>query len=631
MKKLIFYTLSIFATFHLHAQTSDYGKVTMEELKMNKYSPDTAASAVILFDKGEYNLTDQLTVEMKRHMRIKFLTKAAIDDWASRTVNLTKNQESISKLKASCYNLENGSIVETKMDEKSIFKTKYDRYTDQVKFTIPNVKEGSVVEFSYILRSSDAFGPSWQFQHLIPTIYSEYKTYIPTTFTFRHELKGFLPLSEHGTKGTSETWIIKDIPAFKEEPFTLNVDDYISRIEFTITELFVPGNPIIKLGKTWPKIISELLDDQDFGGQIRSSGFLKSAVGEVTAGITDDEQKTKAILEYVKSKVEWNKYVDFIPDHPFKKVIEDRKGSSSEINLLIVSMLQKAGINAHPVLLSTRKHGIINPFWPRYSDFNDVICVAKIGTKRLLLDGTDRGLPMNALPERCLNGEGLVISKDEMEWIPLTAIRSRKVVNADYKLNPDGELIGKLTISRDGIDASDMRDSYKDLGKEKYLKDFVAGKSWEVNNSLFENLENPNQSAKEIHEVVINDHSQVAGNIIYLNPYIAGRMEENIFKSEQRLYPVDYSTPLDRIYMAKIQIPDGYAVEELPKQRVIMLPSNGGKFVYSATLTGNTINFVSQFIINKSVFAAEEYPHLREFYTQVVAKQAEQIVLKKNQ
>jgi hypothetical protein len=186
-----------------------------------------------------------------------------------------------------------------------------------------------------------------------------------------------------------------------------------------------------------------------------------------------------------------------------------------------------------------------------------------------------------------------------------------------------------LTISRDGLDASDMRESYKDLGKEKYLKDFIAGKSWVVSNSSFENLENPNQSAKEIHDITINDHSQVAGNIIYVNPYITGRMEENIFKSENRLYPVDYGTPVDQIYMAKIQIPDGYSVEELPKQRMILLPSNGGKFVYTATLLGNTLNFVSQFIINKSIFTAEEYPHLREFYMQVVAKQAEQIVLKK--
>src|SRR5205814_654382 len=123
--------------------------------------------------------------------------------------------------------------------------------------------------------------------------------------------------------------------------------------------------PIIYLGKTWPKIVQDLLEDQEFGVQIKTSGFLKSVVAEITAGMTSDDQKTRAILEYVKSKVEWNKTLDKIPDHPFKKVLEDKKGSSSEINLLIVCMLQKAGVNAHPVLLSTRKHGVVNPFWPR--------------------------------------------------------------------------------------------------------------------------------------------------------------------------------------------------------------------------------------------------------------------------
>ncbi|MFM7852955.1 MAG: hypothetical protein ACKO96_13820 [Flammeovirgaceae bacterium] len=81
--------------------------------------------------------------------------------------------------------------------------------------------------------------------------------------------------------------------------------------------------------------------------------------------------------------------------------------------------------------------------------------------------------------------------------------------------------------------------------------------------------------------------------------------------------------------MAKIQIPEGYVLEELPKPKVMLLPENGGKFVYSASNQGNVINFVSQFIINKSVFAVEEYPTLREFYNLVVAKQAELIVLKK--
>jgi hypothetical protein len=627
-KNFIFILLTI--PILSNGQTSDFGKITMEELQMKKYPLDTSASALILFDKGESGLNEQLQVVYKRHTRIKFFTKASIDTWASRTVYLTKGEDGISKLKAASYNLDDGKIIESKMDETSIFKTKYDRYTDEIKFTIPNAKEGSVIEFSYVIRTSASLLPGWQFQFEIPSAYSEYQTDTPKSFSFRKEMKGFLQITERVSKndGAYEKLIMKNIPAFKDEPFTANSDDYISKIDFHLTDVMIPGQ-YINLNTTWPKVVSELLDDQDFGGQIKGSGFLKNIVEDVTSGMTDDAQRTKAIYDYVKAKVEWNEVIDKIPDHPFKKVLEEKKGSTSEINLLLVSMLQKAGLKSWPVLLSTRRHGVVNPFYPQFRQFNDVICLVKLGDKKILLDASDRGLPMSALPERCLNGEGLVVSIDEMAWVPLVSIRSRKVVNADCKLSETGEISGKLSIKRDGLEASGMRESYRELGKEKYIKDFLSGKSWEVKSSSFDNLENPDQSANEVHEITINDHSQLAGNIIYLNPFVIGRMEENIFRSEQRLYPVDYSTPLDRIYMAKIQIPEGFFVEELPKQMVLLLPANGGKFVYSASQINNSINFVSQFIINKSVFSAEEYPFLREFYNQVIAKQAEQIVLKK--
>jgi hypothetical protein len=45
--------------------------------------------------------------------------------------------------------------------------------------------------------------------------------------------------------------------------------------------------------------------------------------------------------------------------------------------------------------------------------------------------------------------------------------------------------------------------------------------------------------------------------------------------------------------------------------------------------TESYITVTSSFQLNKNLFTQEEYPNLREFYTQVVAKQTEQIVLKK--
>lgn len=608
-----------------------FGEISMAEMKMSVYEKDSSAAAVILFDKGETYLSNDLNVEFKRHVRIKFFTKAEINEWSVKTIYLSHNEDGISKLKAATYNLEAGQIEVSEMDDASVFKTKVDRYTDQIKFTLPKVKEGSIIEYSYILKTQASLLPGWQFQHTIPAIRSEYKVSIPKTFTFRKDFQGFLPIQEHSSKndGAMEQWAMIDVPAFKEEPFITSPEDYVSKINFYLSEVFIPGRPIMNFNRSWKSIVKDLNDDLDFGVQIRTSGFLKKIVEETTRGISDDNTKIKAIYDYVKANVSWNTYIDKIPDHPFKKVLEEKKGSSSEINLLMVSMLQKAGFKALPVLLSTREHGMIKPFVPLFGQFNDVICLVKIGDKNILIDGTDKHLPMNALPERCLNGEGLVVSVDEMEWVPLVSIRSRSVVNVEYKVEKTGELNGKIKISRDGIEASDMRKSYTELGEEKYLKNSLGKRNWEISGSKFENLSDPNQSSKESHDVAINDHTQVADPVIYLNPYLVEKLEENKFKSEERKYPVDFSTPFDKIYMAKIQIPEGYVVEELPKPKVILLPENGGKFVFSATAQNNMINFVSQFIINKSVFTIEEYPALREFYNLVVAKQAEQIVLKK--
>lgn len=118
---------------------------------------------------------------------------------------------------------------------------------------------------------------------------------------------------------------------------------------------------------------------------------------------------------------------------------------------------------------------------------------------------------------------------------------------------------------------------------------------------------------------------------MYINPIITGQLDENPFKTEKREYPVDFGNPQEKMYLCKIVIPDGYEIEELPKQKVIMLPGNAAKFAYSVTSTGNTINVMSSFQINKSLFLQTDYPNLREFYNQVVAKQTEQIVLKKKQ
>jgi Domain of Unknown Function with PDB structure (DUF3857)/Transglutaminase-like superfamily len=632
MKKPLLLLAISLATLQSFAQKDKsgptFGVITPAELEMKSTPIDTTASAVVLFDIGSVVLNEDFNATYKRHTRIKFFTAEDLDEFASLVITYETATESISKLKASTYNIEDGKIVESKLGDDGIFKQKVDKIYSQTKFTLPNVKPGSIIEYSYSW-SMVGLLPSWKFQKTIPTIYSEYETSIPRTFTFRKDMQGFLPLTDVQSKneGAYEKLVMKDIPAFRVEPYLTTPSDFVSGVNYYITEVFVPGK-FFKLDNTWTDISKGHEKSPDFGGLTRATGWLDKTVDPIIAGVTSPEEKARKIYDYIKSNIVWTEQVDRIPDHSLKKVLEDKKGSSSEINMLMVAMMKRAELDAYPVLLSTRDHGIIRMFTPYSQQFNDVVCAIEIGAKYRLLDGTEKGLSFNALPERCLNGQGLLVKEGTNQWLPLVSGKARTIYTATLKVKNDGELSGTLAIARDGLDGGEMRSDFTALGKEKYVSQAFEGKGWEISKSEFVNIEQAAEVAKELHELTIRDHVQANGDIMYINPYIAG-IEKNNFKSEKREYPVDIPSPFDHFYTAKIELPEGYKVEELPATKIYALPDNGGKFIYSATQMGNVVNFTSQLTITKNLIAPDNYPLLREFYSLVVAKQAEQIVLKK--
>jgi hypothetical protein len=331
----------------------------------------------------------------------------------------------------------------------------------------------------------------------------------------------------------------------------------------------------------------------------------------------------------VRQNFEWDGVKDFMALPP-KKIFDSKKGSSGDINIMLASMLDKADIAVDMVLLSTRDHGFIRREYPMQRQFNYAVCQARIGDKTYLLDATDRMLPMGVLPQRCLNGEGLVISASNHGWTKLDAkVKTRTAISADLVIDSQGELKGKIGYSRDGYDAQDARSDYQSKGEEAYIKDLLKGLTWQVEKSEFQNMKEIDLSAKETHSLTISQHASVAGDAIYINPFVTSQIESNPFKTELRVYPVDYNNPQESMYMCKFTIPEGFVVDALPQSKVLLLAGNAAKYSYSTSQMGNTVQIVSNLQINKSLFLQDEYPHLREFYNQVISKQAEQIVLKK--
>ena len=676
MLKILCGILLAFFPLGLNAQKPPikFGEIPMDQLKMTRYEKDSSASAVILADYGEsiidYSQSTGFFLKFERHTRIKILSKDGLG-WADFSIPLyhdASNDEKLIGLKAVTYNLENGKVAESKLKSDAVFREKYDANLTYVKITLPNVKEGSIIEITYRINSDFIFNfQDWEFQNTIPIVWSEYRARIPEYFNYEKYMQGYVALCVNEEKrepnsititstersgGTglgrasavSSTfssdkidfmedrfrWAAKDVPAFKIEPAMTTYRDYISKLNFELSFTKFPNQPIKRYMGSWADINKTFAESDDFGAEVTGNGFLKSTVEQVIAGRVTPEEKIEAICNYVKQTVSWDgtnrKYVVT----SLKKVLEEKKGNSAEINLLLASMLNKADLKVSPVLLSTRDHGFVREATPISSQFNYVICMVRLEDKHILLDATDKLLPTGTLPEKCLNGNGFAVSKDGFEWVKLQSNnKSRRIVNADLTLENTGELKGKMQIEKTGYYAQGSRKAYFSKGEADYLKDLTGSRSWELSKSEYKNASEIQQPFKEVHEIIIKDHITSSGEMIYLSPFVMDQEKENPFKQEKREYPVDFGSPFDKMYVLKITIPDNYSVEELPKNKALALPNSAAKFLFSIIQIGNTINISSTLAFNSSLFAQDEYDNLREFYNQVVAKQAEQIVLKK--
>ena len=672
MRILILTCFLSIVSFALAAQKPPvkFGDVSKEELSMTIYDKDSTASAVILADYGHsaivYRQNIGFSLDFERTTRIKIFTKEGLS-WGDFSIPLYKSgtdDERLTGLKAVTYNLENGKIVESKVRNDGIFKENVDTHWDVTKVTCPNVREGSIVEITYKVNSPFWVNfQDWSFQSSIPTALSEYRAQIPEYFFYDRYMQGYtsLDVSEetrssnsirvtsfqregnYNTRSTANTdqldymdvnsrWVATNVPAFKPEPYMTSASNFITKMNFELATVKFPNQPVKQFMGSWGDINKTLVESENFGGVITGNGFLKRTVEEVTAGMQSPEEKIAALFNFVKENVAWDGDQRMYPSLPLRKVLDNKKGSSAEINFLLASMLEKAGIDVTPVLLSTRTHGFVRVATPISSQFNYMICLVSANDKSYLLDATEKLLPLGMLPERCLNGQGFAVSKGGFQWIPLESkFKTRVVTSGDFVLTAEGELEGKLKLDCNGYAALQNRKKYLLDGENEYLKDFVGSHAWEIRSTAIRNAKEIHDNFTQEHQLVVNENMMVAGEMIYLDPFVHNAYRDNPFKAEVREYPVDFGSPMEETFFFKLTLPDDYIVDELPGSKVIAMPENGARYIYNVAQNGNEITVTSMFHINKSLFTQLEYPYLREFYNQIVAKQAEQIVLKRKQ
>ncbi|PWG04710.1 transglutaminase domain-containing protein [Polaribacter aquimarinus] len=667
MKKILVITL-LLSQISLIAQDYKFGKVSKEELKEKFYPLDSTADAAYLYKKEyvmfQYDGTLGWTVVKSVHERIKLYTLKDIE-FATEKVSLYQNRgnkETLVGLKATTYNLEGSKIVKTKLKSKDVFKESLTESYILEKFTMPNLKKGSIIEWKYKKVSPFYYYiDDIEFQSTIPIKNLEVKVRIPEYFFFKNHYKGHLgkyfkkgkvgrsikysyreQSNKRRLKTTSYTETVdlnentfeireKDIqPLDDKEPFVYNINQYQAGAKFELSYVKFPNSPIKYYSTSWGKVSKQIFKSSLFGREIIKNKYYNNDLQNLLKSTNSDLEKVALIFNFVKFRMKWNGKYGKYTDKGVVKAYKEKVGNVADINLILISMLRSAGLNSNPVLVSSKGNGI--PLFPTLDGFDYVISMVEFPSGGyVLLDATEPYSPPNILPARALNWNGRKVTKEGISsWVRLDApSHALEENNLIVKVSEDLMLHGMIRTKYSNLNALNYRKRYNHVKDDNVLSKIEEDYNIEVDNFKVENKVNLGKPI--VRSIKFSSENFVEGinGKLYIEPLLFLTQYNNPFKLKSRNFPVDFATPWKDRNIVSIQIPKGYKVEKLPESIFISLPNNLAAFKYDIIQKGSKINTVSTLQFNKAKIIPENYNNLKEFYSQLVKKQSEKIVLVK--
>lgn len=630
----------------------DNSKVSQYEVSMTEYEKDKDAEALVIFEKGEnfffYQNLEGFKLMMKYRIKIKILKQAGIEYANFEIPYYTEGNswEEVIDIEGVTYNYEGNSPQQTLLQPSNIFTEKASKDTQRKKFTMPNVKVGSVIEVSYT-HITPYFHrmKEWEFQKKIPVVFSNLEYRATPFFEYSYILKGTnkfdsftseVSNSKQTLGNTTYSEVIfnfgmKDLSAFKDEEFITSPRDYMVSLNLQLSKINSDRGVSKEFLSTWPKICDILLDQDAFGKYLKNSQKeAKKILPSLNLEGKSQTEQVKIITEYVKSNYSWDSNTGkFAYTEKLSDFLKNKTGNSGNLNLFLIGLLQGAGMDANPLVLSTRGNGIISKDHPFESFLNYVIAQINIDGKDVFLDATEPLLHYDELPIRCINVDGLVVRKNQKpeKWFFIeqeTLSSTHKKLNitidpSQSTMNIDAEFVSE------GFDAYNYRKTYQ---SENYnLKDFLKRtRNIDVIGDVsFKNFEDKDKPF--IFDFESKTLVETNANKIFIAPFCGLSPTDNLFKQANRTLLVDLVVLMGDSYESEIEIPAGYKVEYTPKDVVRDTPFMS--ISYQTKIEGNKIYVNGSYKLKSSIYKANAYDPLKYIYASTIDKFSEKIVLVK--
>jgi len=646
MKKITLFFVCAIASISLMAQKKQAiaGPVQPADLQLTACPFESDAAAMKIFDIEESGFEMSpygSRLKTERKVRIKIFNEKGYKQATIKIPYLSKKGfAKIKELNGAIYNINpDGKITVQKLEKKDFFKEKAADNVGIVNFTFPNLKPGSIIEYSYTtIENNLVYLKPWIIQDEIPVVYSSRIITTPVESKIFERVFGadiieqYFELLKYD-RFRRTIFFKENIPSFKPEPFMSSIKDHLVKVSFLLFPFgagFYTSNKD-KPNKLWDAAASILLRSKFYEEQVKKIIPGTEQLIDSAKAIKDIDERINYLYSEVRKRIptstEQTANAENLTD-----AWNDKTGNSAEINYILLNLFDKANIKSMPILVSTRENGKIDKSFPSMGQINGIDVLALDSAKFYVLDASLKYQSYQNPPLNILNREVFIISEDSMQWATIVdhrpLLKQSILVIAD--LNEDGKMEGTASIQYFDYAKESKIDTTEDKEKETendfYDKKPVGLKILSATQSdigrdgdpLLETIEftyEPNQS----------------GGFYFINPQILTEKNKNPFTAEKRNTDIDFGCNQLFVLTMTIRFPESFTVEHLPKNVIVRTPDSS--FFYKITYFSSVkeVTISQLFEIKRAVYNKEEYQGIKDFFKQMYGLMAEEVILKKKQ
>ncbi|EDM43365.1 hypothetical protein SCB49_01382 [unidentified eubacterium SCB49] len=626
------------------------GAPSESEFEMKNYEKDTEAPGLILYDQG-YNyfkvINGYVKIIKKYHHKTKVFDAKNFENETVK-INLYQFNDSKEKIVSLVAYTHNGA-TKIEVEDKDIFTENEDENTIAIKFAFPNVKDGSILEYAYEVESPFIYNvDDWLFQNTLPTLYSEYRSDIPSNYRYLKKIYGsdrlaykkgvilekcFRIPNQDYADCESNTYVMRDVPAFKTERYMLSSKNYVFKINYALAEEISFYGKKTKKKSTWHAYDKMFSAGSWYEDETDQLTFFERNMPKDLFEIENDLEKAKAIFYYFQNHYDWNNYVGTNPED-IKKAFKNNEGSQTQINLSLYNGLKLAGFNPKIFLSSSRNNTIPDELQPLFTSLDYLSLTVVIDNKNYFLDASRKELPFGLANPKTINGKGRVINFNGPNyWSPvISEIENKHIARLKIEVDDDdsSSFNAKVTEQFTGYLALSEREELGDTNENDYRNE----KEKHSKNATISEVQIENKTNNKVPLVINYDatfEAEEVGEKSLIYPFFFETFfDDNPFKLDERSYPIDFAYPITNTYIAMIDIKDKYDIISVPENKIMQLKGKTGSISVTYTKTKSTIIARLNFDIAEPSFAPSEYLNLKELLQELIDSQSNQpIILEK--